>query len=138
MVMSTFITDVGLSYQEAVDIIQSNKDQLEKYGSNLAVKEVGFYIRKHRQNQLGTGRDRILLITGRIRHAGEGKQNVQVSTRSPWDNNAKTQPMNHLKLHWKLCKKEEAAKELWNFWYKCASFIIVYAWWPYPGQNGFF
>lgn len=112
------MTDVGLTYDEACEIVESNKDQLEKYGSNMNVREVGFYIRKQPQNCLGSGMDKIVLITGRLRHAGESKH-VQATTRTPWDNNAKSSPMYHLKVHWKLCKDEKAAERLWNHWYKC-------------------
>ena len=119
MIMSTFMTDVGMKYEQAVEIIKGNKEQLEKYGSNMPIRDVGFYIRKNPQNQLGTGRDKIMLITGRIRQAGEGKNSVLATTRYPWDDNAKSQHMYNLKQHWKLCKDEKAARNLWNFWYKC-------------------
>jgi hypothetical protein len=121
MYMSTLVTDIGLTYEEACGLIESNKEMLETYGSNFPVKDVGFYVRKYPQNQLGTGEDKIVLITGRIRHAGEGRHTVQVSTRYPWDKSAKSQHFYNLKQHWKLCKNEKRAQKLWNLWYKCVA-----------------
>ena len=118
MIMSTLVTDIGLTYGDAVEIIKSNKEQLEKYGSNMAIRDVGFYIRKQPLNMLGTGRDKIVLVTGRIRQAGEGKNVVMATMRYPWDNNAKSNNLFTLKQHWKLCKDEKAAKNLWNHWHR--------------------
>jgi hypothetical protein len=117
--LSTLHTDLGLDYKDACDLIETNKEQLEKYGSNTHVRDVGFYIRKQPVNKLETGNDIITLVTGRIRHSGEGKHsNAQVTQRHPWSASGKSICFANFRMHWKLCKNEKMAQYLWEFWYK--------------------
>lgn len=119
MRLTTLNVEIGLSYEEAVDMINENKAQLEKYGSRLPLSCVGFYVRKKPKDQLDTGRDRIALVTGFIRIPGDGKQ-IRIMHRSPWQSNANGTNWDTFKMHWKLEKKEAAARKLWQFWHKCA------------------
>lgn len=119
MRLTTLNIEVGLSYEEAVQLIEENKVQLEKYGSRLPLASVGFYVRKRPQNALETGRDKIALVTGVIRTPGDGRT-VRILQRAPWQCNAANQHWDQFRSHWKLEKNEAAARKLWQFWYKCA------------------
>lgn len=102
--------------------MEQNKDQIEKHGSFLAIKDVGFYIRKRPKNQLGTGCDRITLVTGELRNASSGGRHAaKILRRNPWQVSASKEEFSRFKDHWKLCKNEIAAKNLWEFWYRCAT-----------------
>lgn len=116
--LSTLHVEIGLPYEEAVQMIDVNKEQLEKYGSRLPIGNVGFYVRRQPKNMLGTGHDRICLVTGVIRYAGDGRD-VRVLVRQPWSRNAGNVLWHHFRMHWKLEKNEKSALRQWNFWHKC-------------------
>lgn len=117
-----------MSYEEAVAAIEENKKQIEKHGSCMAVRKVGFYVRKHQQNILQTGRDRIVLATAELRNAASSETNaVKVVKRSPWYASAVKVGKHAFEHQWKICENETAAKNLWNFWYKCASIVDILA-----------
>lgn len=118
MRLTTLNVEVGLSYDEALELIEENKGQLEKYGSRLPIANVGFYVRKRPVNRLDTGYDHIALVTGLIHVSGDGG-NKKILHRAPWHRNAYSPLWDHFKMHWKLEKSEARARKLWNFWYKC-------------------
>ena len=120
--MTTLEKDEGMSYEWAVEAIELNKRQIEKHGSQVPMEKVGFWVKKRPENCLGTGRDRIWLITAELRNAGTTSKNavVKVLHRTPWNAAGVKKEYRRIKSQWKLCEDETAAKNLWNFWYKCA------------------
>lgn len=85
MWLTTLEADMGLTYEEACDLLGKNKDQIQRYGSRLPQSKVGFYVKRHPVDRLGTGRDDIVLVTGAIRRVYENQfQPKSVLMRYPW------------------------------------------------------
>jgi hypothetical protein len=61
------MVEVGLPFEEAEEMIEANKKQIQTYGSRVDEAAVGFYIRRHTKDMLGTGKDYICLVTGMIK-----------------------------------------------------------------------
>ena len=119
--MKTLEKDEGMSYERAVEAIEANKRQIEKHGSQVPAKQVGFWIAQRPINRQETGRDWIWLITGELRNASTTSKNaaVKVLQRTPWHAAGIKKEFWRVKASWKLCTDETVAKNLWNFWYKC-------------------
>lgn len=122
--ITTLEKDEGLSYEEAVKAMELNKAQIERHGSFLPARQVGFYVKKRPQCILQTGKDRIKLITGQIRNAASSEKfAVKVLQRMPWSAAGIKPELRRVKDEWKLCDNEVYAKDLWDFWYKCVFFF---------------
>lgn len=85
MCLTTLEADMGLTYDEACDLLGKNKDQIQRYGSRLSKSRVGFYVKRWPEDRLGTGRDDIVLVTGAIRRVYDNQfQPKSVLMRYPW------------------------------------------------------
>lgn len=85
MSLTTLEADLGLTYEEACDLLGKNKDQIERYGSRLPKSKVGFYAPRNPENRLGTGRDHIILVTGGIKRVSDNwHQPLSAFVRYPW------------------------------------------------------
>jgi hypothetical protein len=123
MSITTLETDHGLPYKEACEILERNKEKLEKHGSDFAIRNCGFYVRKVPVNRMGTGYDFVCMVTGKIRTGNENKKSPQIFTRRPEDHNMKSHGWFEFSRHWKYCNNEAHAKHLWEFWYKCGAIL---------------
>jgi hypothetical protein len=118
--LTSLVIEVGLNYARAEDVIEENKKQIEEYGSRLLPAEVGFYMRRHPQNILQTGNDRVCLVTGIIKQANDGGSGSKdCLLRYPWSRNATKSLFQDIKTQWKLIKNEATAARLWKFWHGC-------------------
>ena len=81
--LTSLNVDVGLPLDEAEQLLADNKAQIENYGSRIDIKAVGFYVRRQPVNVLGTGRDKICLVTATMKVANDGgKEGAQVLASS--------------------------------------------------------
>lgn len=47
---------MGCTYEDACQLMEDNKKQIEHYGSRVKERSVGFYIRKEAKNVCGTNK----------------------------------------------------------------------------------
>ena len=124
--------EMGLTYDAATELVDSNLNMMEEYGSRIKQSEVGFWVRKEPKNRYGTSKDFICLVTGMIKQNNDGQAHMdkKVLQRYPWSRNAGRLQLLDLRHHWKPCTNEKSAKALWTHWYKCAPPLLP-RWGPY-------
>jgi hypothetical protein len=116
--LTRVFVEVGLTYEAACEIMDSNIEAMNKYGSRIKTKDVGFYVRKQPQNQLGTGKDWVCLATGTIRQASDGRQytDKEVLMRHPYLRHSTKTAFDKFRMHWKKAD-DKLAESLWRFWH---------------------
>lgn len=121
--LTTVQIEMGLPFDAAQELMETNLSMMEEYGSRIKQTEVGFYVKRAPDNQLDTGKDFICLVTGLVKQGNDGQAHTgrKVLQRWPWARTASRHTLGHLKNNWKRVTNEKAAKALWAFWYKCAS-----------------
>lgn len=56
MYLSSVQCEMGCTYEDACQLMEDNKKQIEHYGSRVKERSVGFYIRKEAKNVCGTNK----------------------------------------------------------------------------------